>query len=224
MTGRETIFIVEDDDGICDVYEGALGDAYDVRIFGDGAAFFEAFDRERPMLVVLDIMLPDMDGYAILSRIRERDERIPVLIVSARSDEYSAIKGLNKGADDYITKPFSIADLTARVKAGLRRARLYVTKQADFVVDNGNYRILFRDRDLKLTLKEFRILRLLLSRAGTAVTREELFLDAWGDDFAGESRALDMHVAEIREKLRQAGAFDRIETVRGVGYRVSENL
>ena len=220
---NEKIYIVEDDEGICEVYEGALGETYDVRFFDNGGSFLKEFEKDPPMLVIVDLMLPDMDGYAILSRIRERDERTPVLIVSAKSDEYSSVKGFNKGADDYITKPFSVADLTARVKAGIRRARLYVTKQADFEIDNANYRIYYRSADLGLTLKEFKLLRLLLSRAGSAVSRDELFLEAWGDSFFGESRALDMHIAQIREKLRAAKAGPLIETVRGVGYRVEKS-
>ena len=216
---RELLAIIEDDEGVQEVYAGALEDSYELRIYGDGASFF-ADKGPRPALILLDIMLPDMDGYEILRRIRERDERVPVLIVSARADETSLIKGLNRGADDYLVKPFSILELLARVKAGLRRARLYVKKHDDFDIDEGNYAISYRGSNLRLTLKEFKLLRCLLSRAGTVVSREELFAEAWGEEFMGETRALDMHIVEIRDKLRQAGGDNLIATVRGVGYRM----
>lgn len=217
---RELIYVIEDDEGVQELYEGAFEESYDARIFGDGASFFAAFAREKPALVVVDIMLPDMDGYAIVSKIRETDERVPVIVVSARSDEMSFVKGLNKGADDYMTKPFSVLELLARVRAALRRARLYVARHGDFTVDAGNYKVFYKGADLGLTLKEYRLLRLLVSRAGTAVSREELFREGWGEDFMGETRALDMHIADIRAKLEGAGGKGVVETVRGVGYRI----
>ena len=137
------IYIVEDDEGIRELYEGAFEGLYMTKMFENGKDFFECFESARPSLVILDIMLPDMDGYTILSKIREMDEKIPVLIVSARSDEISAVKGLNKGADDYITKPFSVLELIARIKTSLRRANLYVTNQEGFAVDNNVYKIFY---------------------------------------------------------------------------------
>ena len=131
------IYVVEDDEGIQEVYEGAFEDEYLVKIFSSGKEFFEAFEKVRPNIVILDIMLPDMDGYTILTKIREMDERVPVIIVSAKSDEISFIKGLNKGADDYMSKPFSVLELMARVKTNLRRANLYVTNSGGFTVDNN---------------------------------------------------------------------------------------
>lgn len=217
---KDCIYIIEDDEGIREVYGGAFDGIYETEMFADAASFFAAFAERRPSLVIVDLMLPDMDGYEILTRIRARDERLPVIIVSAKSDEISSVKGLNKGADDYISKPFSVMDLQARVKAGLRRAKLYVSHQAEFAVDNANFTASFRGKDLGLTLKEFRILRCLLSRAGTTVSREELFREAWGTDFLGETRALDMHVAQIREKIRLAGGETPVKTVRGIGYRI----
>lgn len=222
MSELDLIDIVEDDDGIRDVYEGAFDGIYRLRLFADGASFFEAYRQEKPALVIVDLMLPDMDGYEILSKIRKHDERLPVLIVSAKADELSAVKGLNKGADDYIYKPFGVMELLARVKAALRRSQLYVRRQADFTVDNANYKIYYGGADLKLTLKEFKLLRLLLSRAGSAVSRETCFADVWNEPFYGETRALDMHVKQIRDKLRAVGAPDLVETVRGVGYRVKD--
>lgn len=156
------IYVVEDDEGIQEVYEGAFEDEYLVKIFSSGKEFFEAFEKVRPNIVILDIMLPDMDGYTILTKIREMDERVPVIIVSAKSDEISFIKGLNKGADDYMSKPFSVLELMARVKTNLRRANLYVTNSGGFTVDNNTYKIFYKGEDLKLTLKEFKLFKMLI--------------------------------------------------------------
>ncbi len=213
------IYIVEDDEGIGEVYEGAFEDTYSIRIFTNAKDFFSAFNEEKPNLIILDIMLPDMDGYTILTKIREVDERIPVIIVSAKSDEISFVKGLNKGADDYMAKPFSILELMARVKTNLRHSNLYIEKANGFVIDNNTYQISYNDKALPLTLKEFKLLKLLISKAGITLKREELFREVWGEQFIGETRTLDMHVASLRDKIREAGGKDCIVTVRGIGYR-----
>ena len=176
------IYVVEDDEGIQEVYEGAFEDEYLVKIFSSGKEFFEAFEKVRPNIVILDIMLPDMDGYTILTRIREMDERVPVIIVSAKSDEISFIKGLNKGADDYMSKPFSVLELMARVKTNLRRANLYVTNSGGFTVDNNTYKVFYKGEDLKLTLKEFKLFKMLIGQAGITVNRETLFREVWGEE------------------------------------------
>ena len=216
---KPLIYVVEDDEGICEVYEGAFEDVYQTKIFDNGAAFFSEFEKKRPDLIVLDIMLPDMDGYTILSKIRELDTRVPVIIVSAKSDEISFVKGLNKGADDYMAKPFSIMELLARVKTNLRRASLYIKSVDSFTVDKNLYKIFYKNEDLRLTMKEFQLLKLLIERAGVTIEREELFREVWGESFIGETRTIDMHIASIREKIKLAGGTDKIVTVRGVGYR-----
>lgn len=218
------IYVVEDDEGIQEVYAGAFEDEYRVKIFSSGKDFFDIFEKVRPNLILLDIMLPDMDGYTILTKIREIDERVPVIIVSAKSDEISFVKGLNKGADDYMSKPFSILELMARVRTNLRRANLYVTNAGSFTVDNNTYKILYKGSDLKLTLKEFKLFKMLIGQAGITVKREALFREVWGDGYMGETRTLDMHMATLREKIKNAGGGGEcIVTVRGIGYRF-ENI
>ena len=216
---KELIYIVEDDEGITEVYEGAFENDYDIRTFDNGKDFFNAFFERRPDLIILDIMLPDMDGYTILSKIRQIDVKVPVICVSAKSDEMSFVKGLNKGADDYMSKPFSVLELLARVKTNLRRAKLYVTGMGGFEVDNNVYKAYYEGKDLGLTLKEFKLFKLLVANAGVTVERERLFREVWGEDWMGETRTLDMPVAQIREKIKDIGAKDCIVTVRGVGYR-----
>jgi two-component system alkaline phosphatase synthesis response regulator PhoP len=216
---KPKIFIVEDDEGIREVYEGAFEDEYEVRMFECGKDFFECFATNHPNLIILDIMLPDMDGYSILTKIRESDERVPVIIVSAKSDEISFVKGLNKGADDYMSKPFSILELLARVKTNLRRANLYISAAGAFRVDRNTYKIFYDGKDLGLTLKEYKLMDLLIGKAGMTVERDTLFREVWGEDYIGETRTLDMHIASLREKIKEAGGGDCIVTVRGIGYR-----
>ena len=202
-----------------EVYEGAFEDNYETKIFENGKDFFDVFNVKKPDLVILDIMLPIMDGFTILTKIREVDEKTPVICVSAKSDEISLVKGLNKGADDYMAKPFSLLELLARVKTNLRRAKLYITSVDGFSIDNNVYKAFYNDKDLILTIKEFKLLKILIGKAGVTVEREELFREVWGDDFMGETRTLDMHIAGLREKIKQAGGKDCIVTVRGIGYR-----
>ena len=216
---KDLIYVVEDDEGMQEVYEGAFEENYNTRIFSTGREFFDAFNEKRPDLIILDIMLPEKDGFTVLSEIREKDEKVPVICVSAKLDEISFVKGLNKGADDYMAKPFSVLELLARVKTNLRRAKLYITNADGFVIDNNLYKAFYNDKDLGLTVKEFSLLKLLIGRAGTTVTRDDLFREVWGDDFMGETRTLDMHIASLREKIKQAGSKDCLITVRGVGYR-----
>lgn len=219
---KELIYIVEDDEGMQEVYEGAFEESYNTRIFDNGKDFLEVFNIKKPDLVILDIMLPEMDGFTVLTKIREKDEKVPVLCVSAKADEISFVKGLNKGADDYIAKPFSVLELLARVKANLRRAKLYVTGAGGFSINNNLYKAFYNDADLNLTIKEFALLKILIGRAGTTVTRDQLFCEVWGEDYMGETRTLDMHVATLRDKIKQAGGKDCIVTVRGIGYRFED--
>ncbi len=222
LKSKALIFIVEDDEGIREVYSGAFEDEYETRMFESGQDFFSLFPKTRPNLIILDIMLPDMSGFDILQKIRSIDKRVPVIIVSAKNDEISFVKGLNKGADDYMAKPFSILELLARVKTNLRRANLYISSIGGFLVDRNTYRASYNGCDLSLTLKEYKLFDILIGNAGITVTREHLFSEVWGEDFMGETRTLDMHIATLREKIKEVGGGDPIITVRGIGYRFEE--
>ncbi len=217
---KNTIYAVEDDEGIQELYQGALEENYFIRIFPDAQSFLRAFEDKKPDLVLLDIMLPDMDGYSVLVRIRETDDRIPVIVVSAKSDELSLVKGLNKGADDYITKPFSILELLARIKTSLRRTNSAVKRVSGFDIDSNTYTVRYNGKELGFTLKEYNLFKMLVSYAGVTLSREKLLNEIWGVDYEGETRTLDMHIASVRDKIHKAGGGDCIVTVRGVGYRL----
>ena len=217
---KNTIYAVEDDEGIQELYQGALEENYFIRIFPDAQSFLRAFEDKKPDLVLLDIMLPDMDGYSVLVRIRETDDRIPVIVVSAKSDELSLVKGLNKGADDYITKPFSILELLARIKTSLRRTNSAVKRVSGFDIDSNTYTVRYNGKELGFTLKEYNLFKMLVSYAGVTLSREKLLNEIWGVDYEGETRTLDMHIASVRDKIHKAGGGECIVTVRGVGYRL----
>ncbi len=218
---KNTIYAVEDDEGIQELYQGALEEDYLVRIFPDAQSFLNAFKEKKPDLVLLDIMLPDMDGYSVLVKIRETDDRLPVIVVSAKSDELSLVKGLNKGADDYITKPFSILELLARIKTSLRRSGSAVKRVSGFDIDSNTYTVRYNGKELGFTLKEYYLFKMLASFAGVTLSREKLLNEIWGVDYEGETRTLDMHIASVRDKIHKAGGGDCIVTVRGVGYRLN---
>ncbi len=219
---KKLIYAVEDDESIGELYMDALRDDYDVQVFSNGASFLDAISRKKPALVLLDLMLPDMDGYTILTRLRVKDERLPVIIVSAKSDELSLVRGLNRGADDYVSKPFSILELSARIKSSLRRATASVKTVDGFEINEDKYNASYRGTPLNLTLKEYTLLKMLLNSAGVTLPRDTLLSDVWGMNYEGETRTLDMHVASLRDKIKRVGGGDPIKTVRGVGYRFEQ--
>lgn len=217
------IWCVEDDGSIRDIEVYALQSAgLAARGFADGSSFWEAVQRERPDLVVLDIMLPGVDGVELLRRIRERPElsAIPVVMATAKGAEYDKVQSLDLGADYYLTKPFGVMELVSRVKAVLRRCRpvqQQVLRCGGLAVDTKEHTVTADGVRVELTYKEFQLLRLFLSHVGTAFTRDQLMEQVWGMDFCGESRTIDMHIRTLRQKLGAYG--EHIETVRSVGYR-----
>jgi DNA-binding response OmpR family regulator len=185
-----------------------------------GDAGLEAFRTHRPRLVVLDVGLPDIDGLEVCKRIRQTSQ-IPVIFLTARDSEIDRVLGLELGADDYLTKPFSPAELVARVKAVLRRvdgaAPPEVVQAGSATIDAGRREVRVEDRAVELTTKEFDLLRFLAERPGLALSRQQILDGVWGYDWFGDARTVDVHVAQVRKKL--ADAID-ITTVRGIGYRL----
>lgn len=223
------IWCVEDDMAIRDIEVYALNSTgFEARGFEDGTAFWEALQQERPELVVLDVMLPGIDGVELLRKIRASSEfgDLPVIMATAKGAEYDKVQSLDLGADDYIVKPFGVMELIARVKAVLRRCRTVKSEnllQMGGIVLNLEERTLtVDDRRVQVTYKEFELLRLFLNHPGMAFTRDQLFADVWGMDYAGETRTVDMHIRTLRRKLGKYGEL--IETVRNVGYRMEKTL
>ena len=219
------IWCVEDDASIRDIEIYALNSAgFEVRGFEDGLSFWKALKNEKPDLLLLDVMLPGMDGMEILKIMKASVEysEIPVILATAKGAEYDRIKGLDLGADDYIVKPFSIMEMVSRVKAVLRRSKKDQTVKllqiAGLVVNLEEHHVLADGEKIQLTYKEFELLRLFLSHPGVVYTREQLFSQVWKTDYMGESRTLDSHIRTLRQKLGEYGKM--IATVRNVGYRL----
>lgn len=219
------IYIVEDDKNISEIESYALKNSgYQVDSFENAKTFWSRCQERKPDLVLLDVMLPDSDGIEVLKKIRRNPDlkRVPVIMVTAKSSEIDKVKGLDNGADDYITKPFGIMELISRVKALLRRMNPdEEEKQLEFqniVLDCEKRQVMLDGQLCELTYKEFELLKLFLQNAGIVMTRENIMEKVWGIDFEGESRTLDMHIKTLRQKLGDAGKH--IKTVRNVGYRI----
>ena len=217
------IWCVEDDASIRDIELYTLrSTGFEARGFEDGGAFLAALETERPELVILDVMLPGMDGVELLRRMKMAIPDIPVIMATAKDAEYDKIQSLDLGADDYLVKPFGMMEMVSRVKAVLRRCRpVSPAKQltaGGLTVDLEERTVTADGARILLTYKEFELLRLFLSRPGVAFTREQLLSDIWGMDYTGETRTVDMHIKTLRQKLGDYGAM--IETVRHIGYRL----
>ncbi len=221
------IYCVEDDDNIRELVIYTLeSTGMAARGFADGSAFMEALAEETPELVLLDIMLPGDDGITILKKMKQssKTKDMPVIMVTAKGTEYDKVIGLDMGADDYVTKPFGMMELVSRIKAVLRRTGRMQEKD---VLEINGIRLDIRKHEVTvngsliiLTLKEFEMLRLLMSNPNIVLTRDQLLEDIWGYNFEGETRTVDVHVRTLRQKLGERGSV--IETVRGVGYRIGE--
>ena len=221
------IFCVEDDRNIRELLVYTLSTTgYQAQGFDSGKELFRELKNNRPELILLDIMLPGEDGYAILDKLKANSstKEIPVIMVTAKGAEFDKVKGLDAGADDYITKPFGMMEFLARVKAVLRRSG---QKQGEKELYCGSLTILVERHEVQengrlveLTLKEFEVLKYLVENKGIVLTRDQLLGHVWGYDFDGETRTVDVHIRSLRQKLGDAGAL--IETVRGVGYRIGE--
>ncbi|MDR1298817.1 MAG: response regulator transcription factor [Oscillospiraceae bacterium] len=221
------IYIVEDEENIRELVAYTLQNTgFDARGFANGHDFLDAVRERAPDLALLDIMLPGDDGLAVLTQLRASPGagKTPVMMLTARSSEYDKVLGFNTGADDYLTKPFGMMELVARVKNLLRRAG-DTAGSGEYKMDGLSVSVprhsvaVFGDA-VALTLKEFNLLECLLKNAGKVMTRDVLLSDVWGYDFEGETRTVDTHILTLRSKLGRCGAL--IQTVRGVGYKIGD--
>lgn len=234
------IAVVEDDSNIQKLIMYALNsNGYEALGYGDGAAFLAAAQGRRPDLVILDIMMPGMDGIQVLKKMREGVDmrRTPVMMLTAKNGEIDKVGALDLGADDYMTKPFGVMEMLSRVKALLRRSRMSedsaleeevlkpVVQFREVTLDENKHRVVVEQADgcekrIELTLKEFELLNYLMHNQGLVLSRDKIMQKVWGYDYEGESRTVDMHVKWLRHKLGPAGEY--IKTIRGVGYCLSE--
>ena len=220
------IYVVEDDDNIRDMVMYALSSAgFETQGFADGEKFCKELERDVPSLTLLDIMLPGEDGITILEKMRNfpKYRALPVIMLTAKGAEYDRVKGLDLGADDYITKPFSVLEVISRVRAVLRRYTDGETENAVLEVGkislNREKRSVLADgNEAMLTYKEFELLHYLMINEGIVLTRDRLLEEVWGFDYNGESRTIDMHIRSLRQKLGDCG--ESIKTVRNVGYKI----
>ncbi len=218
------IYCVEDDTNIRELIEYTLtSTGFEVKAFENGEKFLSALKTDAPRLILLDIMLPDYDGIELLKRIRSLDNHnIAVIMLTAKSSQADKIKGLDLGADDYITKPFDIMELISRIKAVLRRSggekARNIIERSGIKMDLKKHIVYTDNQEVTLTIKEYNLLKLLLEAEGNVVERENIISVVWETDFEGESRTLDVHIRSLRHKLGDAGK--KIETVRNVGYRI----
>lgn len=219
------IYCVEDEKNIRELLIYTLETTgFSARGMANSKELKDALKEELPDLILLDIMLPGEDGYSILERLKASSEtkNIPVIMVTAKEAEYDKVRGLEAGADDYITKPFGMMEFVARVKAVLRRcSRQEEDKELkcdDLRLSVGRHKVYWKEEKVELTRKEFKLLQYLMENKGLVMTRNQILCHVWGYDFDGETRTVDVHVRTLRQKLGEAGNL--IETVRGVGYRI----
>jgi len=228
---KAQILVVEDEENILEAVRYNLDShGYDTLTATDGLKGLQLALSERPDLVILDVMLPGMDGFEVCRQIR-RDRDVPIMMLTARGEEVDRVVGLELGADDYVTKPFSMRELMARVKVHIRRSQSSASGEppgrvgaplvsGDLEVDTGAHRVRLAGRELELRPREFRLLALFMERPGTALTRDQILETLWAHDYIGDARTVDVHVRWLREKIEADPARPtRIVTVRGIGYR-----
>ena len=224
------IYLVEDDDGIGEIESFALKNAgHEVALLTSISAFCKACEKKLPDLIVMDVMLPDADGFHIVKEIREKElyAKIPILMVSARDSELDIVRGLDCGADDYLTKPFGVMEFVSRIRALLRRfsnkkKQTSVIGNRQKIELNKDAREVFvKGKKCPLTYKEFELLVLFMKNIGFVFSRDTIYNDIWGQDFVGETRTVDAHIRTLRQKLGEYG--EMIETVRHVGYKFGGN-
>ena len=232
MADQLTILVVEDEENFIEALTiGLKKEGFRVQVARDGAEALLVFDAVRPDLVLLDLMLPKISGVDVCRELRSRS-KVPIIMVTAKGSEVDTVVGLEVGADDYVTKPYRLRELVARMRAVLRRTadRMPdrvpgtgdgVVASGDLVLDPDRHEVSVRGEALDLPLKEFEVLQLLLARAGRVVTRDQLIDEVWGHDYVGDTKTLDVHIKRLRSRIeRDPSAPERILTVRGVGYKI----
>lgn len=224
------IYLVEDDNSIRELVAYTFNTAgLEAEGFDRPSLFWEALEKRKPDLVLLDIMLPEEDGIQILQKLRQREDtkKLPVIMLTAKGSEYDKVMGLESGADDYVSKPFGMMELLARVKALLRRTEDLRPAQesryviGDLTVNRKRHEVFVKGEAVTLTKKEFDMLCYLLENRGMVLTRDQLLNQIWGYDFDGENRTVDVHIRTLRQKLGDCGTY--IETIRGIGYKMGGN-
>lgn len=216
---KQLIYCVDDEESIRALYEEALPmGGYECLSFPDASSFWNALKRKQPDLIILDIMLPGIDGMALLKNIMESEfSSIPVIMVSAKGKETDKVKGLNEGASDYLSKPFGVMELLARIKANLRKcAKVDTIEYKELTLNKSQHEISLNEENLHLSLKEYDLLAYFLTHVNKAISKEELLTKVWGVECSIETRTIDMFVSRLRKKLN--GSSISIETVRGLGY------
>lgn len=223
------IWCVDDDNTIRDIEVYTLEQTgFEARGFADGASMLEALKTETPKLIILDIMLPGMDGVEILKKLRNdtKYKDIPVIMATAKGTEMDKISGLNSGADDYLVKPFGVMEMVARVNAVLRRTDKDASADeltvGNITLKEKEHLVIVGDDKIELTHKEFDMLRLFMQNPNIVFSRDKLMSEVWGSDYIGETRTVDMHIKTLRQKLGEAGG--QIKTVIGVGYRLESEV
>ncbi|AEM78994.1 two-component system, OmpR family, alkaline phosphatase synthesis response regulator PhoP [Thermoanaerobacter thermohydrosulfuricus] len=227
-----TVLVIEDEIHILELLRYNLEAAgYKVITSENGKEGLDKALEGKPDLVILDLMLPDVDGLEICKILKKNDEtkNIPIIMLTAKSEEFDKVLGLELGADDYITKPFSVRELLARIKAVLRRTQQPeeekegIIKFGDIVIDTGKHLVYKKGKVLELTLKEFELLKLLSQNMGKVLTRDYLLDKVWGYEYAGETRTVDVHIRHLRKKIEDDDKSPvYIETVRGIGYKLKD--
>ena len=229
---NEKVLVVDDEEHIVELLKyNLIGVGYEVITANDGIEAIKKIIEERPKIVLLDLMLPGKDGLDVCKEIRANRElaNIPVIMLTAKSEEVDKILGLELGADDYVTKPFSIRELLARVKALLRRSNVIENlseeiKFGELTADFEKREIKVKGETIDLTLKEFELLEILIKNKGKILTREKLLEKIWGYEYIGETRTVDVHIRYLRKKIEENDKSPKfIETIRGVGYRFNPN-
>ena len=222
------IYCVEDESNIRELLVYTLeATGFKAKGFADGKGLRAALKEQIPDMILLDLMLPGEDGYSILEKLKkdENTRDIPIIMVTAKDAEYDKVKGLEAGADDYITKPFGMMEFVARIKAVLRRTNRNSNtdkelKCGDLRILVGRHEVFWKDEKIELTRKEFELLVYLVENRGLVMSRNQILCQVWGYEFEGETRTVDVHVRSFRQKLGEAG--NMVETVRGVGYRIDK--